>query len=349
MKSILFAGNYLHYSGALEVFRHLARYCKQRGIKTGYLFHRERANEIVPDMSMFDTVMVIGDAGDRETFTSQMADFANQYDIVHHSLIPMGWRFLFKRKLEVPNVETYHSLAGWERCWQSYRLRLAGAIEMPADVMIAVSQGLAKRMRADSGLDVQQIYNGVTIPEESWPYGPPRYYITYCGRLSADKGLDEWVKVAMRLHIAMPWAKFQWVGELSPNYDPAALRWLQAACPWLEVTGYQEDVSPYWAKTGCNLLTSPAEGLPMCILEAMAHGVQSVAYNNGDTRETGCITVLDAEEAVDRVKKVMVGDVPKPSDLYHRAKAYFDADQMAGEYMEVYEQCIARRLSSVIS
>lgn len=340
MPSVCFVGNYAQYSGALQVFRNIAREMKARGWSTGYVYHRERAGEIKPDLSMFNAVEYINDEVPREELAEKMAEFANGFDVVHMSLIPMDWRFLLKLAIKRPIVETYHSIAGWEMCWKQYKLRLGCGIERLADVTTAISSGLSKRIAADLGAPVECIYNGVHIPPAPSSGGR---YVTYSGRISHDKGLADWMRVAMAVRDAVPDAKFQWLGELSPGYDNFAFECLKAGCDWLECPGFVEEIGPYYERTAVLLHTSPAEGLPMVIPEAMAYGAAAVAYDVGDTRESKAWIAKDIDDAIRLTVNGL--DEDQSTELSRgirrgMASLRFGITEMADAYESIYKDLI---------
>lgn len=285
MKKVCMIGNTLHFSGALQVFRNVAAQAKADGWEPHYICHMTRKGEIIPDVSMFETSQCLSNENvSREEYGPMLAELANKFDVVHTSLLPQDWRFVFKKHCTRPMVETYHSPDGWSRTWKQYSLRLKHGVEKPADVTVGVSHGLTKMIKRDLGesAKVETIINGVAIPPEIAPGGD---YVTYCGRIAADKGLPDWIAVAHRVRELVPHVKFQWVGALSPQYDPFLMECLYRACPWIEFVGFTEDPSPYYRRSRCLLLTSNSEGLPMTILEAHAHGIPSVAFDVGDIKE----------------------------------------------------------------
>lgn len=346
---ICFICNYRAYSGALEVFRTIAKYAKEAGHETAYVYHAERKGDVSPDMTMFDELIAHPYEGvDREVFSQQLADIANRFDVVHTSLLPQDWRFLFKAACTRPMVETYHSLDGWKWCWRQFKWRATAGKESPARVTIAVSEGLCEEIAKDmqsvpqtAKTDIRTIRNGVDIPKEIGPGGP---YVTYCGRIADSKGLDIWLKIAEELHREIPEAKFQWVGEISPQYDDFAYRCLQAAAPWLECVGFQTDLAPYYRRSKVLLLTSPSEGLPMCILEAGAYGVPSVAFDTGDVSETPAIIATDEKDAIETIKGMFspcIGLPIHPNDLKGIETRMniinkFSAQTMARDYLDIY-------------
>jgi glycosyltransferase involved in cell wall biosynthesis len=286
---------------------------------------------------MFDEVLFADDQKYQqpEEIGAECARLADGYDIVHTSLLPLQWRWEFKRRMNAPCVETYHSLDGWNRIWRQYEIRLQERVEKLPEATVAVSNGLAKAIQK-AGISARTIYNGVKLP--SAPPDEPGDYVTYCGRIAHDKGLEDWLKIAQRIRQRMPRAKFQWVGALSPQYDATAFRWLQVAAPWLEVTGFVEDPSPYYRRSSVQLLTSPSEGLPMVILEAAGHGVPTVAYDVGDIKETPATLVYNPAEAEEATVHWMTcGCRQKRRNLYDTAHAQFSTKGMADAYLEVYE------------
>jgi glycosyltransferase involved in cell wall biosynthesis len=343
---ICMIGNYKSYSGAFEVFRTIARYAKRSGHTVAYVHHNERAGEVCPDLSMFDEVISCpNDGRPRDEFAAELASIANRFDVIHTSLLPQDWRFAFKAKCTRPMVETYHSADGWKWCWRQFKWRAMSGKEKPANVTVAVSNGLRQAIADDmqtvpatEGADIRRIMNGVEIPDTIAEGGP---YVTYAGRISADKGLDVWMAVAEQLHRRIPSAKFQWVGALSPQYDDFSFRCLQAACPWLEVVGFQEDVAPYYRRSKVLLLTSPSEGLPMILIEAAAHGIPSVAFNTGDVKETPALIATDANHAADLVSWIF--NFPQNAErLRELARERFSAEAMAREYLSVYSEVAGR-------
>lgn len=346
VKSVAFVCNYRCYNGAMEVFRNVARVLHARGIRTCYVYHHERPDEKYPDMSMFDRVAYVpqmigtGVSVDRAELGASMAAVANGYDVVHHALIPLDWRFCFKNMLTRPQVETYHSIVGWrDLAWPQYQFRIQGGVEKWPEAMTAVSRGLAERIQKDTGRPVSCVCNGVPVPKHI-DYSK-REYVTYAGRISADKGLDEWLRIAVRLQESRPDLKFQWVGELSPQYDKFAFACLQAAAPWLEVTGFQEDLGPFYDRSAVLMHTSPAEGLPMVLIEAMMHGVPCVAYDVGDCWETGCGIMRDAAMmAVIAPTLACAGDKTRER-IARETAAKFSDTRMAEEYLAIYERLLA--------
>lgn len=339
MPSVCFVGNYRSLGGAFEVFRNIAREMKAAGWKTAYYCHAEYPDEKRPDASMFDEIECINSdlwGDDREAYGAALAEKCNQFDVVHHSLLPQHWRYCFKNKLTRPQVEQYHSADGWLWCWDKFEWRLRGGVEKRADVTVAVSNGLARLIRRDLQGDVKMIYNGVAVPSTIAAGGD---YVTYCGRIEEKKGISDWLKVAVRVRETLPQAKFQWVGDISACHDSTAITWIKAACPWIECVGFQEDPTPFYQRSRCLLLTSPSEGLPMTILEAQAQGIPAVAFGSGDVQETGAFIARDVDQACSMIVEAFGNGrmecLAESLRLHMRNK--FGREAMGRNYLALYE------------
>lgn len=338
-KSVCFVGNFVGFSGALEVFRNIAKHLKARGIRSSYVYHIKREGERIPDMSVFDRVVCIEDTLPREVLGEKIAAIANEHDVCHHSLIPVIWRFCLKQCLHVPNVETYHSIEGWRRVWPEYKIRLGGGAEKLPDALVAVSEGLRRQIAADTGWQVERVYNGVdvptSLPEEAGPY------VLYVGRLAHDKGLATWMSVATRVRAKLPDARFMWVGDWTPGTDERMVKLFSAAAPWLELPGFKEDPAPFYRSGRVMLMTSPAEGLPMSILEAMSHGVPAVSFDVGDSKESGCQIAKNEDDAVRQVCDLVATPLKHAERalLNFQIRKQFSAERMAASYLEIYKSC----------
>jgi len=129
----------------------------------------------------------------------------------------------------------------------------------PARAVICVSDVLAETMRSIGVDHARSIPNGVDLPsarlEES-----EEPFVLYAGRLSAEKGIGELVEATrgMRLVVA---------GD-----GP-----LRALVP--DALGFvsHDELERLYDRAAVVVLPSYREGLPLCVLEAMAHGRPVVA------------------------------------------------------------------------
>jgi glycosyltransferase involved in cell wall biosynthesis len=137
--------------------------------------------------------------------------------------------------------------------------RLVRFLLRPARAVICVSDVLAETMRSIGVEHARSIPNGVDIPsvrldETEEPF------VLYAGRLSAEKGIAELVEATrgMRLVVAGDGP----LRELVPD----ALGFVA-----------HDELERLYDRAAVVVLPSYREGLPICVLEAMAHGRPVVA------------------------------------------------------------------------
>lgn len=112
--------------------------------------------------------------------------------------------------------------------------------------------------------------------------------VGYVGRLTEEKELGNWLRVAHRVATKCQHARFVIVGE---GRDEMLRAKLVALAQTLGIAdrvlflGYREDLVPIYAMFDVFLLASSREGLCNSILEAMSLGVPVVSTDVGGSRE----------------------------------------------------------------
>ena len=137
--------------------------------------------------------------------------------------------------------------------------RLAGALLRRADVVVAVSEQLAEAARRAGAPDARWIPNGVAIPAEVGREADPPE-VLFVGRLAPEKGVRELAEAARGLNLIAVGD-----GPLRPLLSSA-----RGFAPHTEV-------ERLLARAAVFVLPSHREGLPMALVEAMAHGRAVVA------------------------------------------------------------------------
>jgi glycosyltransferase involved in cell wall biosynthesis len=141
--------------------------------------------------------------------------------------------------------------------------RVAGALLRRARIVIAVSEPLAEAARRAGAADVRWIPNGVEVPAEVGEEAKPPE-ILFVGRLSPEKGIRELVEAMRGMNLVV--AGDGPLRSLVPN----ALGFVS-----------HKHVERLLGRAAVVVIPSHREGLPMVLLEAMAHGRPVVASRVG--------------------------------------------------------------------
>ena len=171
---------------------------------------------------------------------------------------------------------------------------LVGFVLRRARVVICVSQALAEAARRCGARDVRVIPNGVEIPVSVGKEAEPAE-ILYAGRLSPEKGINELVEATRGMNLIVAGD-----GPLRALV-PGALGLLPHA-----------ELDVLYARAAVVVLPSYSEGLPLCVVEAMAHGRPVVATSVGGIPdlvvegETGfLVPPRDAEALREAIQKLI--------------------------------------------
>ncbi len=168
---------------------------------------------------------------------------------------------------------------------------LVRAVLRRAEVVICVSEALGAMARAHGARDVRVIPNGVALPERVAEEAP-QAHVLFAGRLSPEKGIADLVAAAHDLPLVV-------AGD-GPLRDlvPDALGFV----------GHDE-LERLYDEAAVVVLPSYREGLPLAVLEAMAHGRPVVATRVGgipDLVEDGATGFLVEPGDVDGLRAALL-------------------------------------------
>lgn len=133
--------------------------------------------------------------------------------------------------------------------------------------------------------NITVVYNSVNVPLTN-QYDMNSKIVLFLGRLGERKGIYDLIDIAPEVLRNLPDARFVWAGD----GDIEKVRGLvkekgihaQVEIPgWIDLSQKQD----YFRKTCIYVLPSYSEGLPMSVLEAMAHGIPVITTNVGGMAE----------------------------------------------------------------
>lgn len=186
---------------------------------------------------------------------------------------------------------------------------------LAASEVVVVSESLREKLLAERVVSPAKVHvlgsgsaNGVNLEMFRPPAGnerqearqalhipPDAQVVSYVGRLTADKGLQELPEIWRQIATTMPdaWLVIAGTSELTGQGDRRAMKTLEET-PRVRLLGHVDDVRQVYRGSDLLLLLSHREGLGMVALEAGACGVPTVGW-----KATGVIdAVLDGETGV---------------------------------------------------
>jgi glycosyltransferase involved in cell wall biosynthesis len=218
------------------------------------------------------------------------------------------------------------------------------------DQLVGVSFDIQKRFIQELGFrkeKVSVIHNGIELPELRGFKRSGPMVVGSAGRLFAVKDFPLMIAAALIAVGSKAGLRFEIAGE---GPERAHLEELIAACgvgDHFALRGHVVDMQRFYADLDVYMNTSIHEGIPMSILEAMAHGVPVIAPHVG-----GIVEIID-----DGVDGFLVSG-RKPQDFAERCirlqdlelrkrmgqaardkvKRLFSAEQMAHQYHRLYHE-----------
>lgn len=118
----------------------------------------------------------------------------------------------------------------------------------------------------------------------------------------------------------------------------------------IKFLGFQKDRLKYLKQFDLFVMTSTMEGIPRCLMEAMAMGIPVAAYDIAGidqlikNNETGLLAELGDKEALEQNWEKLIFDSHLSENLAARAREFvhnqFSASRMAKEYLQLFNQLL---------
>lgn len=278
-------------------------------------------------------------------------------DVVHaHGYKADVYTYFALRKTKTPFISTCHN-------WIDDNLSvvLYGKVDRfilrSYSGVIAVSDAVKERLLSAgvhekkialirNGIDLRPFTNAIPSLRID-----KRLTVGWIGRLSNEKGPDIFLRAAQRVLAECPGARFILVG------DGPDLEMLKVLANELKIgesvtfAGRRQDMPAVYASLDVMVSSSRQEGLPMAILEGMASGLPFVATAVGDVPtlvqdgSTGFLTQSEEVESIAAGITKLLQNLELRKQFgeaaRERVREEFSAEQMAKEYLRVYENAIA--------
>jgi glycosyltransferase involved in cell wall biosynthesis len=280
-------------------------------------------------------------------------------DIVHAHMADaafLGW--LAARKHRLPLVITHHGhdvlpgCGGGFFCRMVYSVLLAFAAHHArwnVAVAPAVSEALHRRLALPRNR-IKLIVNGVPLPELT-PVVRPGHgkgmRIVSVGRLVKLKGQDQLIDAAADLVREDPDVRVSIVGD-GPERESLRRRAVSLGLEGhVAFTGAVDDVSAYLREADVFVSASHREGMPLCVLEAMAWRVPVVASDVAGHRgvighgETGLLFPPGDAQALARAARKITDEPDLTRDRVRRARRLVEERYSIDAAVRSYEQVYA--------
>jgi len=232
------------------------------------------------------------------------------FDLIHtHGYFADILGIVSAKVLRIPVISTSHGFIENDRKLSLYN-RLDRFFLRFSDEIIAVSNDI-RNILVSAGIKpniIKVIPNAVAtnIDEpfslihrqairQRFAFSEKDFVLGYVGRLSQEKGLLSLIQAVSLARKAGCHAKLLIIGEGNQGdelRDAARKEQLRDAVVF---AGFQNDVGPFFSAMEVFVLPSLNEGTPMALLEAMAHGIPSIASAVGqipniiDSAKTGIL------------------------------------------------------------
>jgi len=285
-----------------------------------------------------------------------------QIDVIHtHGYKSDILGLLAAKKAGIRCVSTPHGFSGNVGFKLATFIRIGTHILRYFDAVVPLSEDLMSDMER-MGVPVAKtrfVRNGVDLTEVdavvkglgSLAKAGPEKTIGYIGQMIPRKGLPDLISAFDSLHQQNQNLTLQLLGDGSQRSSLEAQAAAQASSEAIEFLGFRTDRLELLSRFDLFVMTSSLEGIPRCIMEAMALGVPVVAYDIPGVDqlvkhgETGLLTPLgDVNALVDCCHQVLANpELARHMVVNARALIddRFSAARMAQEYEALFVELIS--------
>jgi glycosyltransferase involved in cell wall biosynthesis len=257
----------------------------------------------------------------------EVMEQAHEFDILHFHVDYL--HFPFSKLSGVPNLTTLHGRLDIPELAPLYRKF--------ADVPV-VSISMSQRKPLPWIHWIGNVYHGVPAMNLSMGSGEGKY-LAFLGRIAREKRVDRAIRIAMDAGLPL---------KIAAKVDPSDREYYESEIkpllnnPRVEFIGEirEEQKSKFLGDAYAQIFPIDwPEPFGLCMIEAMACGTPTIAFNHGSVPEvltdgvTGFI-VKNTREAVEAVQQV--GGLSRAA-CQREFERRFSATRMARDYVKLYE------------
>jgi len=292
-----------------------------------------------------------------------------QIDIIHtHGYKSDIIGLLAARKAGIRCVSTPHGFSGKVGLKLATFIRIGTSCLRFFDAVAPLSDELAQDMRRFRvpRKKIRLIQNGVDLEEidrEARLMDPPadsrERVIGFVGQMIPRKGLPDLLSVFDQLYATVPGLRLQLLGDGRQRQELEATARAMDCADAVEFTGFRSDRLALMAGFDLFVMTSCLEGIPRCLMEAMALGIPVVAYDIPGVDqlirhdETGLLAPLGDKVALAACCRRLLDDPAMARQLAANARqtieTHYSARRMAEEYQALFRELVDDGLTAAPS
>lgn len=199
-----------------------------------------------------------------------------------------------------------------------------------------------------NGVDLMEIDAALAnLPEDKGPNTDSRI-IGFIGQMIPRKGIPDLIEVFDQLYHQEPGLRLQLLGDGSQRQELERQAAELSSVNAVEFLGFRSDRLALLSKFSLFVMTSSLEGIPRCMMEAMAVGVPVVAYDIPGVDQlvehgkTGLLAPFGDKAALAACCKKVLGDPELAATLSRNAREMvnvrYSAARMASEYENLFRK-----------
>ena len=263
------------------------------------------------------------------SFFATLHALFGHYDVIHYHAIGPSVMLLLPHLLGIRTVATVHGLNYKTPKWKGFAawyIRLGEKIVAKyADEVIVLSRDAQQYFLRTYGRRTRYIPNGVQLRQirrpaqikSNWNLAGDDYFL-FLSRIVPGKGLEYLVDAYLQL--PQPRPKLVIAGD--SVHVPAfyqSIRQKVAGCPDVIFTGFVQGelLDELYSKARAFVFPSEAEGMPMCLLEAMSYNCPCIVSDIPENKEVmeECATYFKSKntDALYRVLEQFRQPVARPN------------------------------------
>lgn len=262
------------------------------------------------------------------------------------------------KKAGIPVVVTPHGFENTRDLKLRTFIWLGNQAMRFADMVVPLSTELLHRVRhfGIAKNRLQYIQNGVDLREIELSRETPctlnttKTRIGFIGQMISRKNIDDLLDTFDRLWRSRENVELVLLGDgdARPGLEQKAKA--LAAAQDIHFLGYRDDRLEYLKSFDLFAMTSTLEGIPRCLMEAMAMGVVSVAYDIAgidqliEHEKTGLLAPLHDKDSLLTCWQRVLDNPAYRAELVDNAQQFvnnnYSARRMAQQYTELFERLV---------